>query len=137
MAPPDARSPTSSGRAFVTTHWSIVWRARENNSAEADAAREYLCRTYWPPIYAYLRRAGHGVQDAQDLTQEFLLRFLEKQWLNHLQDQRGRFRGFLMTFLKNFRRRYAQCLREEIAQTVLELAEAGEKLRHLLRFFAR
>jgi RNA polymerase sigma-70 factor (ECF subfamily) len=63
---------------------------------------EKLCRTYWPPLYAYIRRDGHSPEDAQDLTQEFFARLVEKDYLGHLQDQRGKFRSFLLTLLKHF-----------------------------------
>jgi RNA polymerase sigma-70 factor (ECF subfamily) len=87
---------------FATTHWSVVLRARDGESDQAREALGRLCRTYWPPLYAFIRREGHGVEDAQDLTQEFFARLVEKDWLNHLQHQRGRFRSFLLTFLKHF-----------------------------------
>ncbi len=86
----------------MTTHWSVVLRARDKDSPDSDAARERLCRTYWPPLYHFLRREGHSAHDAQDLTQEFLSRFLHRDGLDHLQDQRGKFRSFLLTFLKHF-----------------------------------
>jgi RNA polymerase sigma-70 factor (ECF subfamily) len=90
------------GRVFVTTHWSVVLSAREKDSPDSEAARERLCRTYWPPLYHYLRREGHSPHDAQDLTQEFLSRFLHRDGLDSLKDQRGKFRSFLLTFLKHF-----------------------------------
>jgi RNA polymerase sigma-70 factor (ECF subfamily) len=88
--------------AFATTHWSVVLAARSGDAAEASVALEKLCRTYWPPIYAFLRRQGISLHDAQDLTQEFLHRFLHREWLGHLRDQRGKFRSFLLAFLKHF-----------------------------------
>ena len=87
---------------FATTHWSVVLTARDGDTTQADAAIEKLCRAYWQPLYAYVRREGYGVEDAQDLTQEFFGRFLEKDWLGHLQHQQGKFRSFLLTFLKHF-----------------------------------
>jgi RNA polymerase sigma factor (sigma-70 family) len=90
------------GGVFVTTHWSVVLSARQKDSPDSQAARERLCRTYWPPLYHYLRREGHNLHDAQDLTQEFLSRFLHRDGLDHLIDQRGKFRSFLLTFLKHF-----------------------------------
>src|SRR5687768_13545663 len=99
-----SREPNSdfSGGVFATTHWSIVWRAKDAATAGADEALNKLCRTYWPPLYAYIRREGYDAAHAQDLTQEFLSRFIQKEWLNHLQDRRGKFRSFLLTFLKHF-----------------------------------
>lgn len=76
--------------------------ARDKDSPDSEAARERLCRTYWPPLYHYLRREGYSLHDAQDLTQEFLSRFLHRDGLDHLKDRRGRFRSFLLTFLKHF-----------------------------------
>jgi RNA polymerase sigma factor (sigma-70 family) len=91
-----------SGGVFATTHWSIVLLARDGDSSAAFAALDRLCHDYWRPVYAYVRRDGYGPPDAQDLTQEFLTRFVHKEWLNHLKDQRGKFRSFLLTFLKHF-----------------------------------
>jgi RNA polymerase sigma factor (sigma-70 family) len=103
MAAPDSTpSAEPTGRVFVTTHWSIVLRAQQKDSSDALAAQERLCRTYWPPLYHYIRREGYSVEDAKDLTQEFLSRFLHREWLDHLHDRRGKFRSFLLTFLKNF-----------------------------------
>jgi RNA polymerase sigma-70 factor (ECF subfamily) len=103
MTAPESTPPTEpSGRVFVTTHWSVVLSARQKDSPDSEAARERLCRTYWPPLYHYLRRDGYSVDDAKDLTQEFLSRFVHREWLDHLKDQRGKFRSFLLTFLKHF-----------------------------------
>jgi RNA polymerase sigma-70 factor (ECF subfamily) len=66
------------------------------------AALDKLCRVYWPPLYAYIRRDGQNAADAQDLTQAFFARLLEKDFLRHLHDRRGKFRSFLLTFLKHF-----------------------------------
>ena len=76
--------------------------ARDGNSKAAFGALERLCQDYWRPVYAFIRREGYGPADAQELTQEFLSRFVHKDWLNHLKDQRGKFRSFLLTFLKHF-----------------------------------
>ena len=105
MANPETTpSAESSGHFFLKTHWSVVWNARQKDSPDSAEARERLCQTYWSPLYQYLRRAGYRQHDAQDLTQEFLSRFLHREWLEHLKDQRGKFRSFLLTFLKNFLR---------------------------------
>lgn len=87
---------------FASTHWSVVLTARDGEATQAAAALEKLCRTYWPPLYAFLRREGHGEAEAKDLTQEFFLRMIERDFLQHLRHQRGRFRSFILTFLKNF-----------------------------------
>jgi RNA polymerase sigma factor (sigma-70 family) len=90
------------GAWFTTTHWSVVLQARDADTLGADEALEKLCRTYWAPLYAYIRRDGYNPEDAQDLTQEFIRRFLHKEWLSRLHHQRSKFRTFLITFLKHF-----------------------------------
>jgi RNA polymerase sigma-70 factor (ECF subfamily) len=89
------------GTPFATTHWSVVLATGAPNS-EADAALETLCRTYWYPLYAYVRRAGHSPENAKDLTQEFFARLLAKNYLTLARPERGRFRTFLLASLKNF-----------------------------------
>lgn len=102
-------NPTTQGRLlnfsnarFTTTNWSVVLRARDADTQSAEEALEKLCRTYWQPLYAFIRRDGYSAADAQDMTQEFLSRLVHKGWLEHLQHQRGRFRSFLLKFLKHF-----------------------------------
>jgi RNA polymerase sigma factor (sigma-70 family) len=92
----------SAGYWFATTHWSVVLAARDPETPQASQAMEKLCRTYWPPLYAYIRREGCGVAESHDLTQEFFARLLEKDYLSRLHHQRGKFRSFLLTILKNF-----------------------------------
>jgi RNA polymerase sigma-70 factor (ECF subfamily) len=87
---------------FVTTHWSVVLSARQKDSPQSAAALEALCRTYWYPLYAYVRRQGHPPPDAQDLTQEFFARLLEKDYLKAAAREKGRFRTFLIVALKRF-----------------------------------
>lgn len=87
---------------FETTHWSVVRAAANADSPRAEAALSQLCRGYWYPVYAYVRRRGHAPHDAQDLTQEFFARLLEKRWLEAVQEERGRFRWFLLSALKRF-----------------------------------
>lgn len=89
-------------RCFRTTHWSVVLAAGQNNSPQADKALEQLCRTYWYPLYAYVRRNGHGVHDAQDLTQEFFSRLLQKGWLRNVHPDKGKFRSFLLSSMNHF-----------------------------------
>ncbi len=98
--PDAAESPIYS--AFVTTHWSVVLSARDRNSPDSDAALETLCRTYWFPLYAFVRRRGHNPHDAQDFTQEFFARLLKKEYLNSAASEKGRFRTFLLVALKRF-----------------------------------
>jgi RNA polymerase sigma-70 factor (ECF subfamily) len=87
---------------FTTTHWSVVLAAGQEDAPQARAALEELCRTYWYPLYAYVRRQGRGIEDAQDLTQEFFVRLLEKHYLGLADPTLGRFRTFLLSSLKHF-----------------------------------
>jgi RNA polymerase sigma factor (sigma-70 family) len=87
---------------FETTHWSVVLAVRGPVTAESRAALATLCEKYWYPLYAYLRRAGYGTADAEDLTQGFFVRLLEKDALHAADPGRGRFRSFLLTALKYF-----------------------------------
>jgi len=79
-----------------------VVRAADSQSPEASAAMERLCRTYWYPLYAFVRRKGHDHHDASDLTQAFFARFLEKRYLRSVDANRGKFRTFLLTSLTHF-----------------------------------
>ena len=88
--------------AFVTTHWSVVLMAANSDTTRAQSALEKLCRTYWYPLYAYVRRRGQSAADAQDLTQEFFARLLERNWLDRADQQRGRFRSFLLSAMNHF-----------------------------------
>lgn len=88
--------------AFVTTHWSVVLTAGGNDTTGAPEALESLCRTYWHPLYAYVRRLGYSPPDAQDLTQEFFTRLLERRAVSKADPERGRFRSFLLASLKHF-----------------------------------
>lgn len=87
---------------FTTTHWSVVVAAAQDVSPPAQKALEQLCCTYWYPLYAYVRRRGHTVDDARDLTQEFFARLIEKQWVAAANPDRGRFRTFLLAALNHF-----------------------------------
>jgi RNA polymerase sigma-70 factor (ECF subfamily) len=87
---------------FATTHWSLVLDAGRSGSASSEAALEKLCRTYWAPLYAYVRRHGHNQEDAQDLTQSFFERLLSESRFRLADPARGRFRTFLLSGLKHF-----------------------------------
>jgi DNA-directed RNA polymerase specialized sigma24 family protein len=87
---------------FATTRWSIVLHAGNSSSPEADLALAELCRVYWYPLYAYVRRLGHDMHSSQDLTQEFFYRLLEKNYVGQADRSRGKFRWFLLTALKCF-----------------------------------
>jgi len=88
--------------SFATTRWTVVLTAGRRTTPQADAALEELCRTYWYPLYAYVRHQGHSKEDAEDLTQAFFARFLEKNYLEGLSSEKGRFRAFLLAALKHF-----------------------------------
>ena len=88
--------------AFTTTSWAMVLQAAGGESSEARSALARLCRTYWYPIYAYIRRRGHSEADAQDLVQGFFEHLLERESLQRVTRGRGRFRSFLLTCLNHF-----------------------------------
>ena len=87
---------------FVTTRWSIVLNARDKASPGYKEALESLCQTYWYPIYAFIRGSGRSPPDAQDLTQEFFLRLLTRDFLRVVTPDKGPFRAFLRMALKRF-----------------------------------
>jgi RNA polymerase sigma factor (sigma-70 family) len=89
-------------RVFPNTRWSLVLAARQPQSPESTAALEAICRAYWYPLYTYVRRSGQSPPDAQDLTQEFFYRLLEKRWLDSAHREKGRLRTFLVVALKHF-----------------------------------
>jgi RNA polymerase sigma-70 factor (ECF subfamily) len=95
-------SSEASGDVFATTHWTVVLAAGRRHTPQADGALEELCRTYWFPLYAYVRRRGHNKEDAEDLTQAFFARLLEKNFLANLDSEKGKFRAFLLAALKHF-----------------------------------
>jgi RNA polymerase sigma-70 factor (ECF subfamily) len=101
----DSHEQTSAmarGDVFVTTRWTVVLSAGRKSSPQSDRALSDLCQTYWFPLYAYIRRKGHSKEDAEDLTQAFFARFLEKNYLEGLSAERGKFRAFLLASLKHF-----------------------------------
>ncbi len=96
-------APGAVGRPlFATTHWSVVLAAAHQETPEAAAALEKLCRTYWYPLYAYVRRSGHSPEDAQDLTQAFFACLLARGSFAQVGPQKGKFRSFLLTALRHF-----------------------------------
>ena len=100
MSDPTAAAKSSS--LFPVTRWSVVAEACDEGDGEPAAALEDLCRTYWMPLYAAVRRFGHSPEDAKDLTQGFFARLLEKDWLHAADREKGRFRTFLMVALKRY-----------------------------------
>jgi RNA polymerase sigma factor (sigma-70 family) len=96
----ESRKPEGAGR-FNETHWTMVLAAGQKDS-RAKAALEELCRIYWYPLYAFVRRQGHGRSDAEDLTQEFFARLLARDDLASVEREKGKFRSFLLASMKHF-----------------------------------
>lgn len=92
----------SARRDFRTTHWSVVQRAGHGEPVESAAALEALCRDYWLPLYAFVRRKGFSTADAEDYTQAFFQRLLERNDMGQVSREKGRFRSFLMAALQHF-----------------------------------
>jgi RNA polymerase sigma factor (sigma-70 family) len=102
MTSTGTETPRAPAGCFVTTHWSVVLSAGRSDTTLARAALEQLCGNYWPPLYAYVRRAGYSREEAQDLTQEFFARLLAQDTIAKADPARGRFRSFLLGSLKHF-----------------------------------
>jgi len=104
MAPleSDLSAPFPGGERSATTHWSVVVQAGRTLSPQSQAALETLCRAYWYPLYAFVRRQGHGSEEAQDLTQAFFAHFLESGSFSRADPSKGRFRSFLLGALRHF-----------------------------------
>ncbi len=98
----DAFSSRKAQGVFATTHWSVVVSAQDGSSPRSAEALERLCRAYWYPLYGYARGVGHSPADAEDLTQGFFARLLEKDYLKAAAREKGRFRTFLLTAFKAF-----------------------------------
>jgi RNA polymerase sigma-70 factor (ECF subfamily) len=132
--PFNARNP-STEKVFRTTHWSVVLAAGDVGSPEAGEALEKLCRSYWYPLYAYVRRKGYDAHDAQDLTQEFFARLLARNYLSVADRSRGKFRSFLLGSLEHFLAREwtkAHAQKRGGGQAVLSLDETDAENRYLL-----
>jgi RNA polymerase sigma factor (sigma-70 family) len=103
LTEPPAPARSNVGReGFSTTRWTMIVAAGRSSDGQGRMAMEELCRTYWYPLYAHVRRRGHSKEDAEDLTQSFFARLLEKNHLDGLSPERGRFRSFLLAALKHF-----------------------------------
>lgn len=94
--------PNNTKAGFENTHWTIVLDAASQQTAEAHQALGQLCKTYWPPLYAFLRAQGRSRADAEDLTQGFLTYLLDKNGLRHVHPAKGKFRSFLLASLQNY-----------------------------------
>ena len=115
--------------AFNTTHWSVVLEA-QGESPAAHAALEKLCRTYWRPIFSFVRRHGARPEDAEDLTQGFFALLLERKDLNNVRQEKGRLRSYLLTSLKHFladESRHAMAVKRGKGQRLIPLEEIHEQ----------
>jgi RNA polymerase sigma factor (sigma-70 family) len=128
---PNRQSDCFGAAQFGQTHWSVVLSAAgRQNPAQAVESLEKLCTLYWRPLYAYIRRQGESPHDAQDLTQEFFLRLLKKDYLNAVDQGKGRFRSFLLAALKHFlsnERDKARAQKRGSGQSPLPLDFTGEE----------
>lgn len=87
---------------FAPTRWTLVQRAGDRQSPESMSALETLCQTYWPPLFAYVRRRGHDVHAAQDLVQDFFAQLIERNDFSAVAPDRGKFRAFLLAAMNHF-----------------------------------
>src|ERR1700758_1383805 len=119
------------GAAFTTTHWSVVLVA-QGPSPAAEEAIEILCRTYWRPIYGFLRRQGVGPEEAKDLTQGFFALLLERRDLDAVRKEKGRLRSYLLTSLKHFltnERNRAMAIKRGEGKQLIPLEDLRERER--------
>jgi len=124
-------SAQTGAAAFTTTHWSVVLEA-QGESAAAQEALEKLCRTYWRPIYGFVRRQGVRPEEAKDLTQGFFALLLERRDLNAVRQEKGRLRSYLLTSLKHFltnERNRAMAIKRGSGQQLIPLSNLRERER--------
>jgi len=120
---------------FATTRWSVVLAAGQQESPQAADALETLCRTYWYPLYAHVRRRGHGHEDAQDLTQDFFAHLLARGFPCGAAPERGKFRSFLLASLRHFlvdQHRHADAAKRGGGQRTVSLDESRAEERFRL-----
>ena len=135
-----SKRPSTSGLSdaagFAATRWTLVLAAaRGNLTPRAAEAMAELCRLYWYPLYAYVRRCGHETHEAEDLTQEFFLRLLAKNFLIGIDREKGKFRAFLLASLKHFLANEwdrSQAQKRGGGQTVLPISTADAEDRYRL-----
>src|SRR6266446_10069268 len=116
---------------FATTHWSVVLEA-QGESPAAQEALEKLCRTYWRPIYGFVRRQGVGSEEAKDLTQGFFALLLERRNLNAVRQEKGRLRSYLLASLKYFlanEHNRATAIKRGAGQRLIPLEDLHERER--------
>jgi RNA polymerase sigma factor (sigma-70 family) len=127
--------PIKGGTQFATTHWSVVVAAVEQASPQASDALEKLCHTYWYPLYAFVRRQGNNADVAQDLTQEFFRRLIEKNYLAGVKQEKGKFRTFLLAAMKHFlanERVRDRRIKRGGGRTIISLDDEQAEQRYLL-----
>jgi DNA-directed RNA polymerase specialized sigma24 family protein len=125
--------------AFVTTQWTLVLCAGGDDSPAADEALEKLCRAYWYPLYVFIRRGGATQHDAEDLTQAFFARLLEKGYLCGLDRNKGKFRSYLLAAFQNFaanHRRDAHAQKRGGRCSFISLNDTSNEEAHLQKAFA-
>src|SRR5438093_2008000 len=111
--------------AFATTHWSVVLEA-QGDSPAAQEALEKLCRTYWRPLYAFVRRQGVAPEEAEDITQGFFASLFERGSLSAVRKEKGRLRSYLLASVKNFladERRRAMAIKRGKGEQLIALEE--------------
>jgi RNA polymerase sigma factor (sigma-70 family) len=102
ISEPSHSSSATPADIFATTRWTVVLKAAHSDTTRARMALADLCQTYWFPLYAYVRRRGHGSHDAEDLTQGFFARLLRLNSLSAVRRDDGKFRAFLLASLKHY-----------------------------------
>jgi RNA polymerase sigma-70 factor (ECF subfamily) len=129
---PSAQPEQNSHAHFAATRWTVVLSAQAKDTPQASRALETLCLMYWTPLYAFARRQGFSLHDAQDHTQEFFARLLQKDFLRSVAPEKGRFRTFMLVAFKRFlanARDHACAQRRGGGETPLSLdVEAAENL---------
>jgi RNA polymerase sigma factor (sigma-70 family) len=133
MSTETRQSPAAA--VFATTHWSVVLQAGQEDSPKTSEALAQLCRTYWYPLYAYVRRKGYTSHDAQDLTQEFFARLLARNYLGGADRRKGKFRSFLLGAFEHFLAREwrrTQAQKRGGGQAAFSLDEVDAENRYVL-----
>ena len=128
-------SSPEKGQWFVTTSWTNLVRAQREDSPEGREALEKLCRTYWYPLYAYIRRRGYSAEDAEDLTQAYFHQLLQKNFLGAVDRRKGKFRSFLLAALGHFlanEHDFRTALKRGGGKTFIDLDTATAEDRYLL-----
>src|SRR4051812_29147892 len=122
---------------FQTTHWTVVLAASTGDGTKTGEALASLCETYWYLLYAFVRRQGLSPHEAEDLTQEFFYRFLERHTIETVRPEAGKFRSFLLVCLKNFlanERSAARTQRRGGGQPLTSLDSEDAETRYRLEF---